>query len=294
MSLRSMTGFGRARARGDGVVVEVELVSLNRRQLDLQVTLPRMYAALEPRVRERIQDRLHRGRVTATVGVMFSKATGREAVRIDEVLARAGVDAARAAARRLGMRDDLGASLLLQMPGWLVTRPPGGDPEHAWPVTVRALDRALRGLDRMRLAEGRALARDLLGRLGGIEGAVKTITARAPEVPRRVRARVEARLREWGLAASVPDDRLLREVALMAERADIGEEVARLESHLAQARARIRGSGPCGRTLDFLAQEMGRELNTIGAKAGDARIAAAGVEARAELERFREQVQNVE
>ena len=137
MSLRSMTGFGRGRARGAGVAVEVELVSLNRRQLDLQVALPRMYAALEPRVRERIQDRLHRGRVTATVGVMFSKATGREAVRIDEVLARAGVDAARAAARRLGMRDDLGASLLLQMPGWLVTRPPGGDPEHAWPVTVQ-------------------------------------------------------------------------------------------------------------------------------------------------------------
>ncbi len=294
MSLHSMTGFGRGRARGRGLTIDCELVSLNRRQLDVQVSLPRELAALEPRIRERLQARLHRGRVTVTLAVAFSEAAGREAVRVDEALARAGVEAARAAARRLGLSDDLGASLLLQTPGWLVTRAPGGDPERAWPVVGRALQAALRGLDRMRRAEGRALAADLRGRLAALEAAVRAIGRRAPGVPLRYRARVEARLKEWGLEALPGDGRLLREVAMMAERADIGEELARLRSHVAQARARLAAKEPCGRALDFLAQEIGRELNTIGAKAGDAKIAAAVVEGKAELERFREQAQNVE
>jgi len=294
VKIRSMTGFGRGAARHAGVQADVEITSVNRRQFDAQVNLPREFASLEPRIRTCVGNAFTRGRITVSVRLAFSSAACRTAVRVNEPLAQAGIDAVRTAAARMGLPDDLGASWLLRVPGWVVFEPPGGDAETAWPAVEKACGRALRALNRMRETEGRALGRDLARLLAALRGRVNRIQRRAPAVPRRYRARLAASLKEIGLNGLPDDGRLAREVAVMAERADIREELTRLNSHADQALEKLRGPEPCGRTLDFLAQEMGREINTIGSKAGDAVIAADVVAFKAELEQLREQVQNIE
>lgn len=291
---RSMTGFGHGSARRGGIGADLEITSVNRKQFDAQVNLPREYSALEPRIRAGLGRALSRGRVTVAVRLAFSTEACRSAVRVNEPLARAGVEAVRAAAHRLKLPDDLGASWLLRVPGWVVFEPPGGDVDAAWPAVEAALEQALRALNRMRETEGRALGRDLSRLVASLRRRIARIRKRAPDVPRRYRERLAARMAELGLHGLPEDDRLIREVAVMAERSDIREEITRLSSHADQAMQRLRGPEPCGRTLDFLAQEMGREINTIGSKAGDAEIAAEVVAFKAELEQLREQVQNIE
>ncbi|MBU1908761.1 MAG: YicC family protein [Verrucomicrobia bacterium] len=294
MKLHSMTGHGRGQASRAGIRAEVEVSSVNRRQLDCSVSLPPTLSTLAPRLEEEVRKRLSRGRVGVTVNVQWSAAVRRQRLRVDEDLAEACVKALRKTARRVGLRDDFDASLLLQMPEVVRFEPPVREGELAWPVIREALARALGGLVRMRASEGAALRRDLEARLKKMEARLASIRRRAPAVLEQYRLKLADRLRLAGFEREAADERVLRELALFADRADIAEELTRLESHIAQARGLLRAGESAGRSLDFLAQEMFREATTIGSKANDAGIARDVVDLKAELERLREQVQNIE
>ena len=295
MSLTSMTGRGAAAAAGRLARVEVELSSVNRKQLDVDVGLPRFLAAYESRVLELVQSRLSRGRVTGDVRVTWAEAAQAAGAKVDLGLARAAVGALRAAAKKLDLPDDLKASALLSLPGLVALEHGERDLEALWPTVRRALEAALAKLQAMRKKEGAALGRDLRARLGTLRKLAREIAARAPGVAEIYRANLRKRI-----AAALPgsdlaaDERLLREVALFADKADVAEELVRLDIHFRQAVDALQAGGVVVRALDFLVQEMGREINTIGSKANDAEIARRVVAAKAELERFREQVQNVE
>ena len=295
MGLTSMTGRGAAAAAGRLAPLEVELSSVNRKQLDVDVGLPRFLAAYESRVLETVQGRLSRGRITGEIRVTWAEAAQAAGAKVDLGLARAAVGALRAAARKLDVPDDLKASDLLALPGLVSFAHGERDLEALWPTVRQALEAALAKLQAMRKKEGAALGRDLRARLGTLRKLVGEIAARAPGVVETYRAnllkRIAAALPGSDLAA---DERLLREVALFADKADVAEELVRLASHFRQAEDALKAGGVVGRALDFLVQEMGREINTIGSKANDAEIARRVVAAKAELERFREQVQNVE
>ena len=290
-----MTGRGAAAAAGRLARVEVELSSVNRKQLDVDVGLPRFLAAYESRVLETVQGRLSRGRITGEIRVTWAEAAQAAGAKVDLGLARAAVGALRAAARKLDVPDDLKASDLLALPGLVSFAHGERDLEALWPTVRQALEAALAKLQAMRKKEGAALGRDLRARLGTLRKLAREIAARAPGVAETYRANLRKRI-----AAALPgsdlaaDERLLREVALFADKADVAEELVRLDSHFRQAADALRAGGVVGRALDFLVQEMGREINTIGSKANDAEIARRVVAAKAELERFREQVQNVE
>ena len=295
MNLMSMTGRGTGAAAGRLARVEVELSSVNRKQLDVDVGLPRFLSSFESRVQEIVQGRLSRGRVSGEIRVTWAEAAQAAGARVDLGLARATVTALRAAAKKLDLPDDLKASALLSLPGLVALEHGERDLETLWPSVRKALDAALAKLQAMRKKEGAALARDLQGRLATLRTLVGEIAARAPGVAETYRANLLKRI-----AAALPgtdlagDERLLKEVALFADKADVAEELVRLDSHFRQADGLLKTGGVVGRTLDFLVQEMGREINTIGSKANDAEIARRVVACKAELERFREQVQNLE
>lgn len=295
MSLTSMTGRGVAAAAGRLARVEVELSSVNRKQLDVDVGLPRCLASFAAPVQQRVQSRLARGRVTGEIRATWTEAAQASGARVDLGLARAAVEALRAAAKKLDLPDDLQASDLLALPGLVTLERSARDLETLWPLVRQALDAALAKLQAMRKKEGAALGRDLRARLATLRKLAREIAARAPGVAATYRANLLARI-----AAALPgsdlaaDERLLKEVALFADKADVAEELVRLDSHFRQAEDLLKQGGVVGRALDFLVQEMGREINTVGSKANDAEIARRVVAAKAELERFREQVQNVE
>ena len=290
-----MTGRGVGAAAGRLARVEVELSSVNRKQLDVDVGLPRFLSSFESRVQELVQGRLSRGRVSGEIRVTWAEAAQAAGARVDLGLARAAVTALRAAAKKLGLPDDLKASALLALPGLVALERGERDLEALWPTVRKALDAALAKLQAMRKKEGAALGRDLQGRLATLRTLVGEIAARAPGVAETYRAnllkRIAAALPDADLAG---DERLLKEVALFADKADVAEELVRLDSHFRQAAGLLKTGGVAGRTLDFLVQEMGREINTIGSKANDGEIARRVVACKAELERFREQVQNLE
>lgn len=289
----SMTGCGSGRAADARVQVDARVSSVNRKQLDVQVNLPRDLAALETRVTQAVQRAAARGRVQVDIAVR-RRARGAPAVRVDTALARAYLGALRRAARALGLRDDLGAARLLELPDVLRYERVEADARRVGPVLDRALRAALGRWNGMRRREGAALRCDLEARRRGLERRLAAIRRRAPAATERHRRRLLERLRGAGLAADPADPRLLQELALFADRTDIAEELTRLASHLAQARDVLRAGGATGRTLDFLVQEMMREINTVGAKANDGAIAAQVVACKAELERLREQAQNIE
>lgn len=295
MSLMSMTGRGAGAAAGRLARVEAELSSVNRKQLDVDVALPRFLVSYEARVQACIQARLSRGRVTGEIRVTWAAAAQAAGVRVDLGLARASVGALRAAAKKLDLPDDLKASALLALPGLVALEHGERDLEALWPTVRKALETALARLQAMRKKEGAALGRDLRARLAALWKEAAAIARRAPDVPKTYRAnlrkRIEAALPGTDLAG---DERLRKEVVLFADKADVTEELVRLESHFRQAADLLRRGGVVGRALDFLVQEMGREINTVGAKANDAAIARRTIAFKAELERFREQAQNVE
>jgi uncharacterized protein (TIGR00255 family) len=295
MSLMSMTGRGTGAAAGRLARVEVELSSVNRKQLDVNVGLPRFLASFESRLQTKVQQAVSRGRVTGEIRVTWAEAAQAAGVRVDAGLARAHVAVLRAAAKKLGLPDDLKASTLLALPEVVAFEHGAKDVEALWPMVAKALDAALANLQSMRKKEGAALGRDLRARLGQLAALARAIGTRVPAVVETYRAnllqRIAAALPGTELAA---DERVLKEIALFADRSDVTEERVRLDSHLAQAEGLLKTGGVVGRTLDFLVQEMGREINTIGSKANDGEITRRVIAFKTELERIREQVQNIE
>ncbi|MDR7416295.1 MAG: YicC/YloC family endoribonuclease [Armatimonadota bacterium] len=294
-----MTGYGLGEVRAEGGRWVVEARSVNHRFLEVNVRLPRSLQALEDRVRAAFAQRLLRGRVDVSI-IREDPARRGRAVRVDAELARQYAMALEELRQALNLSDPVPLSVLLSLPDVIRVEESTEDPEALWTELQPAVEQCADRLVRMREAEGARLAQDLLERLDRIEGEVDRIAARAPEVVRayaaRLRRRVGELLREAGVPEGAVDEaRLSMEVALFADRSDIREEVVRLRSHLAEARGILQqGAGSVGRKLEFLLQEMMREANTVGAKAGDLEIARAVLGIKSELEGLREQVQNLE
>jgi uncharacterized protein (TIGR00255 family) len=289
-----MTGFGCGTAVGKGIKVAVELSSVNKKQLDVYLRLPRELHVLEPQVQALVQKRVSRGRIHGEVQVQFSGALRRNAVRVDRQLAEGCVAELRRTANKLGLKDDLGASTLLKFPQIVTLEESQMDTELIGGVVLRAFDKALRALVAMRNAEGKELRADLVKRLNLLAKGLKVICRCAPAVAARYQRDLKARIAEAGFALPDDDGRLLKEIAFFADRSDVTEETTRLHSHILQGHQLLQSREPVGRALDFLAQEMFREINTIGSKANDSDIIKEVIAFKTELERFREQVQNIE
>ena len=293
MSVTSMTGFGRGEAQGQGMKVVAELGSVNRKQFDCHVNLPRELVACEARVQALIHAAIRRGHIKGSVEITRAKSAG-NGVQLDLDLARARLDALRQAARALKLPDDLTASRILDWPGVVRAETPILDPDTVWPLVERAVAQALEKLTVMRQREGKALARDLTARFARIRKDVAAIKRCAPAVVSGYRKALADRIAAANDGLRLDEAVLARELALFADRCDISEELTRLESHFAQADQFLADAESCGRTMDFLCQEFFREINTIGSKANDASISRLVVGCKAELEAVREQVQNVE
>jgi uncharacterized protein (TIGR00255 family) len=288
-----MTGYGRGQSAFDGSKFSVELNSVNRKQSDVTVSLPREFSELEPRVRDVINSRVSRGRLNVVVAFQ----TGAS------LAPRLAIDSALAAAYYKAMtdlRDDLGAAgeitieTILRSPGVLRIPEDSVAIETAWPNLEEALSAALDDLIHMRDREGKHLAKDLIKRLKLVRQSLRKIRQLHPGVCKKFRQTLHERIARAGLDLPVDDERLVREVILFADKSDISEELIRLDSHLAQFAHTLRKTEPVGRTLDFITQEIYREFNTLGAKANDAEISQLVVTCKAEMEKIREQIQNIE
>lgn len=291
--MRSMTGYGRGEVDHGGVKFSVELNSVNRKQSDLVINLPRDFAELEPRIRQTINEQLSRGRTNVLVA-RTEGANGQRKLTLDTALARSYHEAMRALQTELRAPGEITISTILQAPGVMRFTEENLAATEAWPAIERALRQALAELIKMRASEGEHLAEDLRARVETIRDALKEVRILFPGVVKKYRAALLDRINKAGLDLSVDDDRLLKEVAIFADRSDVSEELTRLESHLTQFAEHLNKNEPVGRTLEFITQEIFRELNTLGAKSNDAAISRHIVACKAELEKIREQIQNVE
>ena len=288
----SMTGYGRCREALDGREMTVELKTVNHRFLDVGLRLPRGLLFLEDPLRKALSARLSRGHVDVFLTYRNMRDDAKE-VSVDTALVNAYVAALDRITGLTTFSDDRSITRLAQMPDVLTVTEKDDDQEAVTALMLAALGGALDALLSMRAKEGQALSDDLLARLDTLERIAGEIGTRAPDVVLEYKARLEARIAE--LLGTTPDpQRVAQEVALMADRAAIDEELVRLGSHIAQLRESSKLDEPVGRKLDFLVQELNREVNTIGSKASDLAIGALVVEAKAEIEKIREQVQNIE
>ena len=291
--MHSMTGYGSGRAAtAEGVPCTVEVQSVNRRQGEVVVNLPRELASLEPAVRELVHARVARGRLV--VNILPQPRANSTAPAIDRAAARAYYDAMVALRDELGAGGEISIESVLRAPGVLRAGDDPLDPETIRPSVEVALRHALDELIKMRAHEGQHLADDLRGRLEEMRMHLAAIRQRQPDATAHYRQTLHERLRRAGVELPIDDERLAKEIVLFADRCDISEEVTRLESHLDQFRALLEKDEPVGRTMDFLAQEMGREFNTLGAKANDLAIGQLTLACKTELDKVREQVQNIE
>jgi len=292
--LNSMTGFGRGEHVTPSGRYLCELQSVNHRYLEVRSRLPRRLAGLDLLIQRAVQGRFARGRVDVTLTEELPDGEPRR-LRLNRTLALEYLSAFKALQAELGLPGEVTLEFLCsQRDLFEVEGDEAATPEADWPGIHAALEQAMNGLAEMRRDEGRALKAALLGHLDQVEAILAGIIARAPEVVRSYKNRLEIRLQRLLEGKTVDPGRLEQEVALLADRSDIAEEVARLTSHLGQFRESIGQQGPHGRRSEFLLQEMQREANTIGAKANDAKISQDVIALKSTLEQLREQVQNVE
>jgi uncharacterized protein (TIGR00255 family) len=294
MSLMSMTGYGRGESEGQGVKVEVELSSVNRKQFDLRLSLPRSLMALESQISKIVHAKVSRGCVTGNVRVTTLGNARSRGIRVNEQTAAKIVKELRAVGSKLKLADNIGVGDLARLPEVICYEDVSEDSSKVWPVLKRALNDAVEALVAMRSAEGERLARDLNSRFALLRKRVEQIAKIAPAVPNRYRKALIKRIEEAELPVSINEDQIVKEVALFADRCSISEEVVRLKSHFEQSDQLLQSKQPTGRAFDFLCQELLREINTIGSKANDARLSKHVIAFKTELECIREQVQNIE
>jgi uncharacterized protein (TIGR00255 family) len=295
--VRSMTGYGAGEARTDDGRWLVEVRSTNHRFLDVVVRLPKDLGGLEDRVRAAVASRVARGRVE--VSVVRDSSRRAKWVSVDTDLARRYGQALEELRGALGLQEAPSLSAILSLPDVVRVEEPPQDLEATWDALRPAVEQATEHLVSMRCVEGARLAEDLRRRLARLEEWVDQVEARAEDLPRAYAQRLRHRIADLLQALEVPhppdEARLATEVAVFADRCDVREELVRLRSHLDQARALLaQEDSPVGRKLEFLLQEMGREVNTVGSKAQDLEVIRAVLEMKSELEAMREQVQNVE
>ena len=290
-----MTGYGRGECSQDGFKITVELSSVNRKQAEISCNLPRELELLEGQMRDVLNRAVARGRVTVRVSIHTARGRNSARMHLNTDLARAYAKELSALAKQLKLKDDVSLDQLVRAPGVFQTDEELASEEDFWPAVETALNKSLVAMLKMRSREGAHLAKDLNHRIAVMRGAVDHVKTNAPLVAERYRTALLERIKAAGLEnITLQDERLLKEVVLFADRSDISEELTRLQSHFQQFDELTKSKEPVGRTLDFLAQEINREVNTIGSKANDSLISREVVTLKAELEKFREQAMNVE
>ena len=290
--IKSMTGYGRGSCTKDGFSFSAELRSVNHRYADFSIRLPRELYALEDRIRRLLQGEISRGRVEVSL-ILDEIPAGLRQVKVNYDLAEDYYNALQELTGRLGMQEEIRLKHLLQMPELFKPAGINLSEEEVWPVAGDALREALSNLLEQRRSEGSNLCRDLEERSRRLEQLVADGSNRAEEAKEECRQRMDQKFSEL-LTGQFEETRLLMEAAILVERMGVDEELVRLRSHIEAFRNNLKGDEPAGRKLDFIAQEMFREVNTIGSKAGDYRLTNLVVEMKAELEKIREQIQNLE
>ena len=290
--MRSMTGYGRATAALGNLSLTIQISAVNRKTLDLTVGLPEDWDSLEPEIVEHVRKAVLRGKVHVAIEVTGEKNTA--ALNWDETAAAATLARLRAFAERERVAFQPTPELLWQVVNAQRRTNDFPTPEAARELVLETVGTALRSFVAMRAREGESLLVDFIGRSELLDRHVETVALRASHVPTHYREQLHKRLREAGLDLDLGDERVLREVALFADRCDVTEEITRLRSHFDQFNSLLRAEGEIGRKAEFILQEIGREINTIGSKANDVTIARTVIELKNELERVREQIANVE
>lgn len=291
--MRSMTGYGRGQTGYNGTQFSVEVNSVNRKQSDVTISLPRELTELEPRIRDLINSRVSRGRLNVVVA-HHNGSSAAPVLALDTALARTYYAAMLELKRDLNAAGEVGIETILRAPGVLRMPEEQLCVEETWPHVESALQTALGNLVQMREEEGKHLAKDLIKRLKVVRQSLRTIRQLHPGVLQRFRQSIHERIQRAGIDLPLDDERLVKEVIFFADKCDIAEELTRLESHFAQFAHHLRKNEPVGRTLEFMTQEIYRELNTLGSKANDVAISQLVVTCKAEMEKIREQIQNIE
>ena len=296
---KSMTGYGRAQRLADGRDVLVEIRAVNHRYYEFSARLPRTCMYLEEKLKRFLNGQVARGKVE--VAVTVTRPDGKDAqIAVNRSVAEGYVNALRALNEQLGeggslwLEDDIRLSALLRLPDLFTVTKEQDDEEQVWAVVSDAAAEALQSFIAMRQTEGERLAADLLAKLDGLEKMLNQIEEIEPSVAESYRARLFAKLQELLADTQIDQQRILTETAIFAEKTAIDEETVRLHSHIAQFRELLASAEPVGRKLDFLVQEMNREVNTIGSKAQELKITRLVVDMKSEIEKIREQIQNIE
>ena len=291
--IRSMTGFGRGDCQEDGKEFQAEIKTVNHRYSDVFVKMPRQIGFLEEKVRDMVGKAISRGKIDVYI-TYNDFGDDSKCVMLDEALAKTYINAVEALRDKFGLRDDISVSLISKYPDVLKVEQAEEDEDKLWLMLKAAVENALSSLIAMREIEGEGLKTDLLSRALYIEKILGEISLRAPDVVKEYRLKLETRIKDLLDQQNMDENRLAMEIAIFADRCSIDEEIVRLGSHLNQMKEALNIQQPIGRKLDFLIQEMNREINTIGSKANDLAITRNVVEIKSEIEKMREQVQNIE
>ncbi|QXE03045.1 YicC/YloC family endoribonuclease [Terribacillus sp. DMT04] len=290
---KSMTGYGRSTASGNSLTVTAEVKSVNSRYLDIKYKLPKMAASLEHSLKDQLQQVVSRGKLELTVDIDGEGLRNRE-ISIDWELAETYMDKLKAIRNAFGMRGDITIDTLLAQSSDILLEEKQPELTELPDLVTEAVQGALQLFIEMRSAEGAALAKDIRNRIVGLQSMLQELKALRPQVMLAYKNRVEERINHYVDGGLPENSRLYQEIALLAEKGDITEEIIRLESHVEQLHNNLDKEGPIGRTCDFILQEMQREANTIGSKSTDASISVIVVSMKSELEKIKEQVQNIE
>ena len=291
--IKSMTGYGSAKGTVEGLEITVELKSVNNRYLDSSVRLPRSFLFAEEAIKSAVQSHISRGKVDVFVSVDSSQA-GDMTVRVNEPLLKGYIEAIRHIAEEYSLSDDMTAMSLSRFPDVLSVEKKDLDAEAISAGICAIAEEALRDFDTMRQREGAKLRDDVLSRLDTIDKLVSAVESEAPNTVAEYRKRLEQKMQEVIGATGIDENRILAEAAIFADHIAVDEETVRLRSHMSQLTTMINGSSPTGRKIDFLIQEFNREANTIGSKCQNSQIAHVVVDLKSEIEKIREQIQNIE
>lgn len=291
--IKSMTGYGRAVKRFDEREITVEVRSVNNRYLDCNVKLPRLYSYAEDHVKQMVKQQVSRGKVDVFITVI-STAGEEVKISLNKPVLEGYLTAMRAMTDEYHVENDISVSKLSRLPDVFLIEKPDVDEEARAAELYETVAQALSQYDTMRTTEGAALRQDLMNRRTTILSLVEKVEARSPVTVAEYRSRLEAKMKEVLESSNIDESRILTEAAIFSDKIAVDEETVRLRSHLDQLRSMLDGGGAIGRKLDFLLQEMNREANTIGSKCNDIEQARTVVDIKSELEKIREQTQNIE
>ena len=291
--IKSMTGYGIAKENIEGLEISVELKSVNNRYLDCSAKLPRGFLFAEDALKSLVGGHISRGKVDVFVSIDVSASDDTE-VTVNEALLKSYMTALKHISEEYGISNDMTALSVSRIPEILNVTKKEMDPEAVKAGILRIAEKALCDFDEMRIREGKKLAEDVLGRLDTIDGFVSVIEAEAPNTVAEYRQRLEKKMEELLGSASVDENRIISEAALFADKIAVDEETVRLRSHMAQMKTMLETGSPIGKKMDFLIQEFNRESNTICSKCQNSEITHVAVDLKSEIEKIREQIQNIE